>query len=412
MTGWEIRSLAEVCAIKPPKAEARARLAADCEVSFAPMYVLGIDAKYMTPTAVRPLADVSGSYTYFAEGDVLVAKITPCFENGKLGIAKGLVNGIGFGSSEFIVLRPGSELDREFLYYYLYRSDFREVGARTMTGAVGHKRVAADFIEQLPIPIPPLLEQRRIVAILDDAFDAIATAKANAEKNFSAIQELSAAALNLVFPVGAESAALADLAVTIADGDHMPPPKASTGIPFITISNVDKEMRRIDFTDTYFVSRSYFDGLKPNRRPQAGDVLYTVTGSFGIPVLVEDDREFCFQRHIGLIRPKADTNSRWLSYALLSPGVLAQADAQATGTAQRTVSLAVLRALKVPRVRTDVQRDTVAKLDAVFEQTARLRELSKARLAALDELKQSLLHQAFTGKLTAKTTDKQLEAVA
>ncbi|MDZ4125066.1 MAG: restriction endonuclease subunit S, partial [Hydrogenophaga sp.] len=190
MTGWEVKSLGDVCTIKPPKAEARAKLADGDEVSFAPMEDLGIGVKYLQPQRTRQLSDVSGSYTYFADGDVLVAKITPCFENGKLGIARNLVNGVGFGSSEYIVLRPAPTLDAEFLYYYLARPIFLEQGARHMAGAVGHKRVTKEFVESYPIPLPPLPEQRRIVAILDEAFEGIATAKANAEKNLQNAREL------------------------------------------------------------------------------------------------------------------------------------------------------------------------------------------------------------------------------
>jgi hypothetical protein len=98
---------------------------------------LGIDRKFLNASQVKPLASVVGSYTYFADGDVLLAKITPCFENGKLGIAAGLSNGIGFGSSEFIVFRPSSDLDKEFLYYFLARPEFRTEGATRMGGQLG-----------------------------------------------------------------------------------------------------------------------------------------------------------------------------------------------------------------------------------------------------------------------------------
>ena len=143
---------------------------------------LGIDRKLLVPRGTRALADVAGSYTYFADGDVLLAKITPCFENGKLGIAANLTNGVGFGSSEYMVFRPSPALDKVWLYYYLSRETFRTEGAARMSGAVGHKRVAKEFIDAYPIPVPPLPEQQRIVGILDEAFDGIATAKANAEK--------------------------------------------------------------------------------------------------------------------------------------------------------------------------------------------------------------------------------------
>ncbi len=177
---WPTQTLAEACQIKPPKSEARRHLAATDLVSFAPMEDLGIDEKLLVPKRTRALADVAGSYTYFADGDVLLAKITPCFENGKLGIAANLTNGVGFGSSEYIVFRPSPALDKEWLYYYLSRETFRAEGAARMIGAVGHKRVAKEFIDAYPIPMPPLAEQQRIVGILDEAFDGIATAKANA----------------------------------------------------------------------------------------------------------------------------------------------------------------------------------------------------------------------------------------
>ena len=130
-----------------------------------------------------------------------------------------------------------------------------------------------------------------------------------------------------------------------------------------------------------------------------GDVLYTVTGSFGIPVIVRDDAEFCFQRHIGLIRPKSETSSAWLYYLLLSPQLVKQSTDGATGTAQKTVSLKLLRSFVVPKVTLKQQKQVVEKLDALVEETQKLESLYQTKLDALDELKKSLLHQAFSGAL-------------
>ena len=160
---------------------------------------LSIDQKLLVPKGTRALADVAGSYTYFADGDVLLAKITPCFENGKLGIAANLTNGVGFGSSEYMVFRPSPALDKVWLYYYLSRETFRTEGAARMSGAVGHKCVAKEFIDAYPIPVPPLPEQQRIVGVLDEAFDGIATAKANAEKNLQNARALFESHLQSVF---------------------------------------------------------------------------------------------------------------------------------------------------------------------------------------------------------------------
>lgn len=164
---WEEKKLGNVCEIKPPKSEARNKLQKTDTVSFLPMHDLGINQKDVIPTKKRKLKDVEGSYTYFAEGDVLLAKITPCFENGKLGIAKNLTNGIGFGSSEYIVFRTHKELIPSYLYYFLLRSQFRREGAKRMKGAVGHKRVSKEFVEDSGILLPSLKEQKRIVAKLD-----------------------------------------------------------------------------------------------------------------------------------------------------------------------------------------------------------------------------------------------------
>lgn len=400
--GWPLKPLADVCQIKPPKAEARNRVSDEGLVSFVPMEDLGIDQKFLVPTQTRSLGEVSGSYTYFADGDVLLAKITPCFENGKLGIADNLTNGIGFGSSEYIVFRPSPEMDKEWLYYFLSQDSFRVEGAERMTGAVGHKRVAKEFIESYPIPVPPLPEQRRIVAILDEAFDGIATAKANAEQNLQNARALFESQLQQIFTEAWEAGdlvTLADLATDITDGDHMPPPKAASGVPFITIGNVAKDSRTIDFSDTFMVPREYFDSLKPNKKPRIGDVLYTVTGSYGIPVLVKEQQDFCFQRHIGLVRPKPDVRSEWLYYLLMSPQIVQQANDGATGTAQKTVSLKVLRGFEVPRLPLATQEEVTAKLNVFATETQHLESLYQQKLAALDELKKSLLHQAFSGQL-------------
>jgi type I restriction enzyme S subunit len=115
--------------------------------------------------------------------------------------------------------------------------------------------------------------------------------------------------------------------------------------------------------------------------------------------LVEDDKEFCFQRHIGLVRPKADIDSTWLHYLLQSPQVFNQAADGATGTAQKTVSLKVLRGLQVPKISPKQQRAHVETLKSVEAECRRLESIYHQKLSALDDLKKSLLHQAFNGQL-------------
>ena len=165
---WEREKIIDVFQIKPPKREAKEKLKDDDLVSFVPMEDLEKFSKEFVCVKERKLKDVAGSYTYFADEDVLLAKITPCFENGKLGIAKNLKNGIGFGSSEYIVFRSNGRVAPDYLYYFLARDKFRKDGAKRMSGAVGHKRVSKEFIEESILLFPKdLLEQKFIVAKLD-----------------------------------------------------------------------------------------------------------------------------------------------------------------------------------------------------------------------------------------------------
>ncbi len=269
-------------------------------------------------------------------------------------------------------------------------------------GCGGQTELARSVLAEKFLVAYPLLqsEQHRIVAILDEAFDGIATARTNAEKNLQNARALFESHLQMVFETNGRRVRISELATDVTDGDHSPPPKAPSGIPFITISDINKRTRSIDFSNTFSVTLEYFRNLKPNKKPKRGDVLYTVTGAtLGIPVLVKEDAEFCFQRHIGLIRPKPDTDSIWLSYALLSPQVFRQATVGSTGTAQKTVSLAVLRSIEVPLISLAEQQEVAAKLDSLFSETQRLESICQQKLTALDNLKKSLLHQAFSGQL-------------
>jgi len=296
-------------------------------------------------------------------------------------------------------LIPSPAIDTKFAYYFLLTNVplLESLG----TGAT-FKELSGGKLKEVHFQFPELGEQHRIVTLLDEAFADIATAKANAEKNLQNARELFESHLDALVTsaqANGEIVPLSELATDITDGDHMPPPKVEHGLPFITIGNIDKQTRAIDFSDTFQVPREYFDGLKANKKPMRGDVLYTVTGSFGIPVLVEDDKEFCFQRHIGLIRPKADVDSTWLHYLLQSPQVFNQAADGATGTAQKTVSLKVLRNLQVPTISPTQQSAHVETLRSVETECRRLESIYRQKLTALEDLKKSLLHQAFSGQL-------------
>src|SRR3989344_8195771 len=155
--GWKKEKIANICVINPSKAEVKI-LDENLEVSFIPMSYVSEEGKIVSMDK-RPLKEVSKGFTFFKNGDVLLAKITPCFENGKKAIAEDLTNGIGFGTTEFYVLRPQEKVISKWLYYNVSREDFRALAKRSMVGAVGQQRVSKSMIENFEVPIISIPEQ-------------------------------------------------------------------------------------------------------------------------------------------------------------------------------------------------------------------------------------------------------------
>ena len=153
---------------------------------------------------------------------------------------------------------------------------------------------------------------------------------------------------------------LADICKSITDGDHQPPPQVPSGKPFIVISNVSGGT--IDFSNTRYVSDEYYNNLDDNRKPVIDDILFTVTGSYGIVMKVNTDKEFCFQRHIALLKPLY-VDSDFLVHWLRTPLVFEQCKATATGTAQKTVGLTSLKNILIPIPPLAEQIRIVAKIE-------------------------------------------------
>jgi type I restriction enzyme S subunit len=162
---WEEVKLEDVCYINPKKPnEPENGL-----VSFIPMDAVSEEAKLIR-TEIRAYSDVSKGFTSFKDKDILVAKITPCFENGKGAKVSNLINGIGFGSTEFHVLRAKKNISSQFIYYISNTKEFRDRGAMSMQGSAGHKRVTTDYIQVYKFLLPASYqEQQKIAAVLTAA---------------------------------------------------------------------------------------------------------------------------------------------------------------------------------------------------------------------------------------------------
>ncbi|MGB8225574.1 MAG: N-6 DNA methylase, partial [Sedimentisphaerales bacterium] len=164
---WPMVKLCEACDVKPPKSELNG-CDKDMAVSFVPMADLNENLIAFIPNKEKKIKEVINVYTYFKDNDVLLAKITPCFENGKSGIARNLKNGIGFGSTEFIVLRATKDILPEWIYYFVSEKNFLNQGENNMSGSAGQQRITTDFVNNYEIPLPTLNEQKQIVAEIEE----------------------------------------------------------------------------------------------------------------------------------------------------------------------------------------------------------------------------------------------------
>ncbi|MGN0822093.1 MAG: restriction endonuclease subunit S [Akkermansia sp.] len=183
---------------------------------------------------------------------------------------------------------------------------------------------------------------------------------------------------------------LADCCELITDGDHQPPPKSDSGIPFITISDFTP-YNTLSFERGIYVPETYYDSLPENRKARKGDILYSVVGSFGIPILLRDHTAIAFQRHIALLRPKSTLDTEYLYYAMLSREFYQQADAVALGAAQRTISLSSLRNMKLSVPSIEEQRKVAHVLSAYDT----LIENNRKQIKLLEEAARRLYKEWF-----------------
>lgn len=169
MSKWHLRRLGDndVCRLNPQKREI-SQFEGNISVSFVPMARIDDVSGTMDVSEIRCLDEVRKGYTYFAEGDVVFAKITPCMENGKSAVARNLMNGIGFGTTEFHVLRPGPLVISQWLHLFVRNKEFLQKAKKNMYGTAGQQRIPVNFLRETTIPVPPIDEQRRIVARIEE----------------------------------------------------------------------------------------------------------------------------------------------------------------------------------------------------------------------------------------------------
>lgn len=311
----------------------------------------------------------------------------------------------------FVLTIRAKTIISKYLFYFL-RLEFLSghfMGESTQTTNIAN--INTTKLGGYALSCPPLAEQQRIVDRIESLFARLDEAKQKAQDALDSFEPRKAAILHRAFTgeltaqwrkehgVGMESwkeETLESVCYSIFDGDHMPPPKSEQGIPFLVISNVNTG--HLSFENTRFVPESYYEALSDTRKPEYGDVLYTLVGSYGIPVIVDREHPFCFQRHMALLKPK-NIDSYYLWYILQSREMFEKATQIATGTAQLTVPIKGLRQLKFNCASANEQGEIVRILDDLLAKEQQAKENAEKVLEQIDLIQKAILARAFRGEL-------------
>ena len=355
-------------------------------VSFIPMQRVS-ETGQVDATEIRQSEEVTKGFSSFREGDILMAKITPCMENGKGGIAKGLCNGIGYGSTEFHVIRPTSPLVRtEWIYYYTTYPRFRKLCEQNMTGSAGQKRVPKSYLLGCPIPVPNLNTQDKVIHSLRSLRSIIELLRAQLMK----LEELVKCRFVEMFGYIELNYRLEDLCSLITDGTHQPPQFTDSGIPFLLVSNIKENY--INYETYKFIDEQTYRHLIKRTPVETGDLLLSTVGSYGHPAIVQGTQRFCFQRHIAFLKPiRERVNSVYLHQAILSDNVQEQIEKSVLGVAQKTLNLSAIRRLVIPYPPIEKQNSFAS----FVQRVDKLRIAVQASLDKTQQLFDSLMQEYF-----------------
>ena len=330
------------------------------------------------------------------ENDVLFATVRPTLQ--RIAIVPEHLNN-QVCSTGYFVLRPKNEINHRFVFYWLFTNDFMEQMENLQKGA-SYPAVTDAEVRAQKIPIPILLEQKRLVTLLDEAFESIATAKANAQQNLKNARALFESHLNEVFTKrgeGWEEKTLAEISKDFGRGKskHRPrnDPKLYGGdYPFIQTGDVRNASHLItSYSQTYNEN-----GLAQSKLWSKGTLCITIAANIAETGILDFDA--CFPDSvIGIFVNEDLTSNKFLEYLLRSFKAMLQAKGK--GSAQDNINMGTFENQLFPFPNLEEQNMIVSKLDALSEETQRLEALYSRKIAALDELKKVLLHRAFSGEL-------------
>lgn len=407
-------------------------------VTFVPMEAVG-EWGGLDTTASRSLGDVLAGYTFFRDGDVLVAKITPCFENGKGAVATGLLNGFGFGTTELHVMSPSPALDSRFLFYVTISHPFRMLGQGEMFGAGGQKRVPESFLLDYRLGLPALTDQKAIVAFLDRRTAAIDALIAKKERLVELLQEKRQALITQAVTKGLDPNVpmkdsgvewigavphtwrvqrIATFATKIANGFVGPTRDilVDRGVKYLQSLHIKNNAIVVTPSNEYFVSETW-SRTHSRSTLKIGDVVIVQTGDIGQVAHVTE--AFAGSNcHALIIVSTVPTvcQGRFLSFVLNSHYGFNCLKAIQTGALHPHLNCGLVKGISIPLPPVDEQDRILCNLASRTERLDSVLRNTTASIERLREYRQALITAAVTGKLDVERagsqTDDQVEQEA
>ncbi|TDO29484.1 type I restriction enzyme S subunit [Kribbella sp. VKM Ac-2527] len=407
-TTWTRTTLGVACQINPPKPRL-ADCSDDTPVLFVPMAAVDdVSGRVMAPER-RILGEVrSKSYRTFTSKDVLFAKITPCMENGKSAIVPGIDTGLGFGSTEFHVLRPGPDVAPGFIWHFVRQHSFRRTAEKHMTGSVGQLRVPADFLREFRVDLPPKHIQEQIVGVLDAATTSSRSSRDHIASARRALLRFRQAVLSAAFREAStwderntEVPLASILREPLKNGYSARPVNHETPFRVLTLTATTSgwfDGRHFKYTDEEFPPESPFWLTPGDIVIQRGNTAEYV----GVPAFYDGDPgEYLYPDLMIRARVLPEIDPRFAWYMLLAPQARSYLRDRATGSAGNMpkINQKVLMNLPIPVPPVHVRRQIVAKLDKALALARDVSNRIEMASRSADLSSQAVLAKAFRGEL-------------
>ncbi len=407
---WLDVRLADICELNP-RLSITDRPSEDATVTFVPMAAVDEKQGIIAQPEIRSFAEVAKGYTSFRENDVLFAKVTPCMENGKAAIAKKLENGLGFGSTEFHVLRPYEAILPEYLFSFIRQKTFRNRAASAFVGTGGLQRVPADFLSRVKIPLPALSEQQRIVQVLQQ-MDWIAKAKQSVSDK---IDQLVSTAYWEFFSEWYQSDGLVDpirIRDCVADSQYgISEAMEETGSHAVLRMNSITTSGWIDLSDLKYanLSEKHIHATKL----MDGDLLFNRTNSKELvgkcAIWRPVDGEYSYASYLVRLRLKPEMLPEYLWATLNSP----YGKYRLFNSAKQAVSMANVSPTDLGRITVPLPPIELQERFAKFVHTIEeLRNQMIAKMESFSDLSNLVLGQALIGDLTSRWREDHAQELA